>query len=809
VAFEVTRSARAAALSGVIAPQILVQVDGYEGLLTTGTISEVVRLDSGLSFDEGWSFDDVIAIGQQDDFISLDGSTNNITQQLLQDEGGTSSTTNVTIALVNKDNRFASLVRPSGLNDVMSKKASVWLGQQGTAFPEDFIRIFVGNVTQVRTAPGLVMLTVSHPEHLKRAELFQKISTELTDEITDSATTIPLLSTESLLLPIDLLKTYVRINDEIIKYTGISGNNLTGCVRAQLNTFAAAHEFEDSVESFYELGDATIDSNAVTLALKVLISGSEQPWIKERPVSTIGISDIADTTNSIFVPTDRLGAFDNLTPGDLCTITGAAIGGNNVTNAVVAQVIDEASGTRVVLSGVTLLPETETDAVVSFTSRYATLPDGVGMTPDQVDIREFEDLLLLFGSSIPNYRIYLKDTINGKELVNKEILFPAACYSLPRKGRVSVGKTRPPVAEGNAVVLTEETVLNASELSIERSVLENFYNAVVYKFEQDSLEDKFLQGRVNLSATSTNRIKSGTKLFVIESKGLRKTNDNEPIIANNANRILERYQFGAEKIGNVRVPFSVGWNMEVGDSVIVQDLQIFDSKTGRLGLDPRIFEVNNRAFNFKQGTITLSLLDTNFSSTARYGVILPSSLTAPGSTETRLILKKSFGTGALEVEQEKWLSFAGLTVQVHDEGWSEVGTAKFLGFDPNNLSAMLLDPGLGFVPGADYIVTVPDYEASEPLYKAIGAYLGALGVITANSADQLTFTVSDGSVFFVGSVVVVHSTDWSVESPETIVTDVTGSVVTVSDSLGFSPLIDYEVSLIGFVSDQGLPYRLF
>jgi hypothetical protein len=809
MSFETTRAARSATRSGVIEPQIVVQIEGYSKTLTSATIVEAVRFDDGLLFDDGWLFDDLKAVDEQEDLISLDGTTNNITQQLMPTEGGTSSTTNVTIAIVNKDNRFKDMLRPQGSNDIISKKASVYLGVSGTAFPEDFIRIFVGNVTQVSTPQGMIRLTVSHPEHLKRAELFQKISTELTDELSDTATTIPLLSTEGMLLPQDLLTTYVRINDEIIRYTGISGNSLTGCTRARLNTFAAEHELEDTVETFYVLGDATQDSNAITLALKVLISGSEQPWISDKPVSSIGVSPDINTINSIVIPGEKLRAVNNLTAGDFCTITDAGIAGNNVINAVVSQVIDEDIGTRVVLSGVALAPELDSSgAMVSFTSRFATLPDGVGMTPDQVDIDEFENVLGLFGSSIPNYSIYLKDTINGKDLVNKEILFPAACYSLPRKGRVSVGKARPPVAEARTVTIDESTVLNASELSIERSMLDNFYNAVVYKFEQDSIEDKFLQGRVTVSASSINRIKTGNNPFVIESRGLRKTNDNEPIIANNARNLLERYQFGAEVISNVRVPFGVGWNMEVGDTVIVEGLGIYDTKTGEMGLSPRIFEVQNRGFNFRQGMITLSLIDTAFSSSARYGVITPSSLVESASEETRLIIKRSFGTPALEPEQEKWRQFIGLKICVHDESWTEIGHATLLGFDPANQSAMLLSEGLGFVPGPDYIIEAPHYQQADALWKAVGVYM-APHVLVTSGESEFSFRVDKPEVFFEGAIVIVHSQDYSVKSDETSVVVIDDDLIVVATSLSFEPQEDYQVSLIGFVSDQGLPYRYF
>ncbi len=52
----------------------------------------------------------------------------------------------------------------------------------------------------------------------------------------------------------------------------------------------------------------------------------------------------------------------------------------------------------------------------------------------------------------------------------------------------------------------------------------------------------------------------------------------------------------------------------------------------------------------------------------------------------------------------------------------------------------------------------------------------------------------------------VHTDDFASVSPEVLVTDVTGSTVTVDASLGFTPDNTYYVDLIGF-KDGLAPYR--
>jgi len=791
MAFEITRAARSKTLSGDIRPQIVLEVDGHGFFYGSSLIEKTILLDDGFLLDDGWFFDSTFPIDNQKDLLTLEGTTQRISQQLLQDEGGTSSTTNVVLSFMNGQGGMFELLNEQ---EIISRKAAVWLGLEGTAFPEDFIRIFNGNITQVAAPPGKINLTVSHPDHLKRAELFQKINSELTDDIDNSQTSLPLLTTEGLLLPGDALKTYIRIDDEIIEYTGISSNTLTGLTRGALGTTAVAHDNEATVESFYRL-----EGQAIELALKLLISGSEEYWVKDLGVAST-------TTNSFVVETPNLNSLKNVRPGDLCKIEGTL---NNVAEATVFSVLDQPQGTLVTLTSSVLVPEGDSDAVVSFKSRYNVLNEGVGLEPDQVDIAEFEETSLVFSSSIPEYDFYIKDTINGKDLINTQILFPAACFSLPRKGRVSLGRAKPPLLSDKTITIDENSVLNAARLQIERSSLENFFNSVVYKYDPDTLTDRFLQGRVTISATSLGRIKTGNKPYVVESLGLRPSGALDEVLARNSRDILERFQFGADYIRDVQVPFSVGWNLEVGDTVIVEGLQLYDAKRRQIGLEPRVFEVQNRSFNIKSGQISLALLDTTFSSTARYGVITPSSQVGVGSTASRVIVKKSYGTSEFEVEQEKWLTFVGAKVLVHSEDWSIEGVSTLIGFDPNNQNAMLLDPPLAFVPGENYIVQTPNYDEADSIWKATGVYFSPTIAVTGDSMDGFSFEVDRPDEIFVGSQVVVHSFDYSVSSVETVVTEIVGDMITVEDDLGIVPLTGFEVRLVGFVSDEGLSYRYF
>lgn len=806
MSFEITANAEDVLSQKVITPQIVCEIEGYGDLITSASITEIARFDNpGLFFDQpGLFFDVGVSVDNQQNLISLNGTTNQITQQILQDQAEGSSTTNVTIAVVNKDNVFSDLVTPSVSSDLISKKATVYLGAEGMNFPDDFIRIFVGNVTSITMNAGLIKINIAHPENKKRIDLFVKAQTELTAAMTNIQTSMSVDDASQFILPKGLLRSYVKIDDEIMEFTGSTATTLTGLVRGALGTIAAPHDDGAPAESFYVLGDATSTSNAIDLALQVMISGSGNYF--EGPISSIGISASAVEKNNFYFENVFLKRQYNVQAGDKITVFLATTPGNNVTAQPILDLIETDLGTRVIV-GTTLTPEAMTSATASIKSQYDTLPDGLALDPDQVDVDEFLKVKQLFGSSLPNYKIYLKDTISGKDLINKELFFPAACFSIPRKGRISVGKTRPPIAEFNTRIIDENTVLNASNLTIDRSSTENFYNSVVYRFEESALEDKFLAGRVTISADSTNRIKVGNKTFTVESKGLRKTTDNEAVIQNNAQRLLDRYQFGAEIIKNVQVSFTTGWATEVGDTAIVQGLNILDSKTGETNLSARIMEVTNRSFNFRTGQISLDLTDTAFEVEGRYGVISPSSILGAGSTTTQLVLTQSYATPDTKNEKYKWQNYIGQPIVIHSPDYATSYTATIEGFSASN-DAIMLVSGLSTAPAAGLIIDIAEYDTASALLKATHVFFNPHVLVTANSGNQTTLTVATPSVFFVGSTIKVHNIDWALNSVEAKVTDITGSMLTVDKSLGFNPQTGHEVELIGFVSDEGKPYRI-
>jgi len=176
------------------------------------------------------------------------------------------------------------------------------------------------------------------------------------------------------------------------------------------------------------------------LALKIMLSGWNGPFVED-----VEITNILATDTLYFESRNLVDEF-GLTAGDYITTTGASNGANNVTLKVITTVDydDTSNSTTLTVAGVTFVEEEGTAAVVDFRSRYDTLPSGLRMSPDEVDVDEHERLKSVFLTSV-NYEFYLKSTIeNGKDFLNSEVYQPIACYSVPKNTRASVGYTAPP-----------------------------------------------------------------------------------------------------------------------------------------------------------------------------------------------------------------------------------------------------------------------------------------------------------------------------------------------------------------------------
>jgi hypothetical protein len=257
----------------------------------------------------------------------------------------------------------------------------------------------------------------------------------------------------------------------------------------------------------------------------------------------------------------------------------------------------------------------------------------------------------------------------------------------------------------------------------------------------------------------------------------------------------------------------------VGDIVSFgEDLQLTDIGLGNRNFRPRLMEVLNKKLNLKTGDVTLDLLSSSLDIQSRYGVISGTSKIGPGATTTKLPLKKSFSTGEFETEVRKWEPYLREIIEVHTVDYSFSEKVRLLGIDTVQPETLVIEP-LSIAPPEDYLVDMPKYPEVDPdpqtqrKWKDQHVFSG-LEVGIVSGTDDFSFDIPGANVgdFFEGAVVRVHNADFSIDStptidtPDAVITDITGTTITVNRSLGFTPNNTFVVILIGFI-DRGFPYR--
>jgi hypothetical protein len=289
----------------------------------------------------------------------------------------------------------------------------------------------------------------------------------------------------------------------------------------------------------------------------------------------------------------------------------------------------------------------------------------------------------------------------------------------------------------------------------------------------------------------------------------------ESIIELASRRILDRYQFGAEHIA-VKTLFKVGFTLEIGDIVVFGSpaLKLPDIKVGDTDFQPRLMEVTNKKTNLSTGETEVELTDTSFDIDSRYCTISPSSNLDSGSTTASLKIKTSYYNlyrdSGSEAETNKWSTYVGHDLRVHSADFTYNETCTLLSIDrssPNTLTVSALTSP----PLVDYIIDLAPYAGGikeNQIVKQLHGYFTPQ-VAVASGVSSTSFTVGAGDIskFFVGGYVRVHTYDYTSDSGDTKIVDITSNTITVRDDLGFTPNNTMYIDLIGFNEDDGLPYR--
>lgn len=718
MSLTLTERARNAADKNVLTPNLVLEIEGVSTLYGAVTVLQIIRVgDPDLYIGPDWVIGGLRAISDQESIVTFEGTSTSINQKLDIDKASGSTVSQMSIALVDVNEQITQLITPGEIvTDVLGRKATIWLGFGSTAFKDDYVRIFRGIIDDVKSDSGKVTFTFSHPDQKKRQDIFVKAESKLDGAISNSQTTITLESVTNFMYPItgpnglqdSSIKYGVRIEDEVIFYTGISGFNLTGCTRGALGTTAVSHADATDVSSFL-----TINGTAMDLALKIMLSGWNGYYESLYPIENFNqLGDATIVDNSIFFI--NVDVYDELgvVIGDYVTTVGATNGANNVTLKQISQVVKTLDGSYIVVDDVTFVTELDSTATISFRSQYDTFHPtaGLGMHNNEVDILEHEKLRRWFLSSF-EYEFYFRDTIGGKEFIEEQIYFPASAFSLPRKSQASVGYHIGPLPTSEVKTLNTTNVSQPSKLAIRRSIAKNFFNTIIYKYEEDTLEENsFHRGTVTQDAPSLVQIPVGTRALVIEAKGIREVLSGHTNSENASNRRIRKYKFAAEYIQGIWVALGKSFNIEIGDILTVNlaDLKISDTKNATRSGAPRLFEVVNKTLDIRTGKVTLDVVDTAYSTATRYCLMSPSSRINSGSTTTSIKLKVTGNSVFGSNEGGKWSRYIGATIRVRsDDFTTRNDTSTILSVSGNTVT---LDSALSFTPLEDDTFTLCEYD---------------------------------------------------------------------------------------------------
>ncbi len=791
-----------------ISPQIILDIEGVDLIFGAQPILKTLiwdEEDPRALWDNDLYWDGGIEDLKSRDYISLSETTNNITQQIAPDKGSTSSISTVNICLVDKDGEVSQILSFDSINEILGRKAIFSIGFAGGLYPIDANPVFRGVVVDFYTEAGKVVISLASPESLKRQLLLEKIQTALTANITNVQTSIPVASTTGLVHQGDALTTYVRINDEIMRVNSFTSTSLS-VTRAQLNTVANSHEIEDGVDSFYRLQGKPLD-----LALKVMLSkeGNANFVSLDIPKSINFVSVTETIPNAIIFDYFSIQEKTGLTIGDFVYLDSPLNTGTYTINEFGTL----ENGDSYIVVNETLVLEAEYSDTFEYKSKYNVLPFGLGMLTSEVDIAQFELVDSQFGASFVDFDLYIKDSIDdAKEFIDRQIFFPSGLYSIPRKARSSVKYVAPPFSSDIVPELNLDTILNADKLKQRRSIHKYLYNTFVFRYELDSIEDKYLAGKIIVSADSINRINVGKKQLKIESDGLRATSETEVMIQNVGARLLDRYQFASTYFEDVEVNYKTGYSIEVGDIIPFggSELKITNLQTGERGSELAFYEVINKSLNVKNGRIKLSLVSTSFDVNARYAVVSLASNIVAGSTATKIKVELTNDTEEWARETDKWKAYIGQTITVRSEDYAFDEEVILKGVDPADENFLLLETPLTFTPLAGYIVEPSYYQDSSKefndKFKLEFVHHVARVLITSVTSTKI-FEVEDPIKLQVGSFVVINSDDFTRDSFGTKVKidSIVGAVVTLDIDLDFLPLVGDIVNSSNF-ADGGYPY---
>lgn len=790
-------------------PLIIVDIEGSQYLYGTGPILETIKWDDDrVKWDNNnnYTWDGQIEKKISKPYINLKKTTKGLSQQLLVDKGGSGSISTMDIALIDYRGEVAQDLSFDQIGDPLGRRADVYLGLKGGRHPQDSVRIFRGFIDDLSYDVGQIIVSVSHPENLKRQSILEQHQSQITSTINAIVTTIPVTTVAPFIETGSSLTSYIRIDDEVMEVLSL-GSNTFEVSRGALGTLIAPHEIEADVTSFYRLQGKPLD-----LALQLMLSS---PGNEATTSDTLKIQAINSLSNVLNIPgallindldvEDRTG----LSVGDIVTIAGSASNDGSYSIKSFGQL--DTGKSYIVLDG-SFTDEINLDLNLIYNSQFNVLNDGLGLTVDQVDTDAFKEVSEIFSANFIDTDWYIKDTIeNTKEFIDRKLFQPFGIYTIPRNAQISCKYTSAPFSIQTLPTLNNDNIVGITKVRMRRSTHKYLYNEIVYRYNEGVLEDKLFDKVIRLSADSANRIKAGRKRYAVDVAGVRRSSEAIQVLDRAAGKILDRYKFASRYITNVNVLFQVGMTLEIGDIVFFggEETQLFNLQTGARDLPIAQYEIINKRMDIGEGKVTLSLLETGFSfENSTFGVFSPSSLIGTGATTSLLPLEPLFSDCSTPAQDRlKWEQLVGLKVRIRSEDYTYDETTTLDRLDPVSDYRLILDPPLSSAPPAGAVIELAEYteygdEETEQLIKLKYTFTTPQAEITSVVNSQ-EFDVDTIDGFKAGQLVAVHSEDYIRNSEGVRIDTIIGNTITLTSALNITPQIGDKLELLAYDNAKG------
>ena len=166
-------------------PQIILEIDGCPIIFGASDILSLWKFDDGLFFDEeGLFFDQPFADPNSRDYISLKQTTKNISQQVLPDKSGTGSISTAIIDIVDINQEVTQIFGFGNyFDELLGRDATLYVSFSGASHPEDSLPVLSGYIDDYKNIAGSFLISISHPENLKRQEIFVPYNSKSTEAL--------------------------------------------------------------------------------------------------------------------------------------------------------------------------------------------------------------------------------------------------------------------------------------------------------------------------------------------------------------------------------------------------------------------------------------------------------------------------------------------------------------------------------------------------------------------------------------------------------------------------------------------------